>query len=264
MKTIFTLLSVIVLATACNTGTPASEVPKSEQAITSLSAAKTFSAEATAVLAKALEAHGGDAYNQAHYQFVFRDKTYTFQNDGTTFRYQVTSTKGDTTVVDVLENGELIRTINGAVVSLSEKQRKSATEALNSVIYFATLPHKLTDDAVNIAFAGRVEMKGEPYEVLQVNFDQEGGGVDHDDQFRYWINAKSGRIGYLAYSYATNEGGVRFRAAYNPRIVEGILFQDHVNYKAPVGTPLDSLPALLEQGNLDQLSLIETENVTTL
>jgi len=259
MKSGLFLFFLVVITFACGSGKPQAAPQKLEQ-----TPAKVFSPKATAVLAKALKAHGGDLYEKAHYQFMFRDKTYTFQNDGADYRYEVSSEKDGNAIIDVLDEGTLIRTVNGEVSELSRKQYNAAMESLNSVIYFVTLPHKLQDQAVNLKYGGEVSIKDFKYETLIVTFDQEGGGVDHDDQYRYWINLATGRIDYLAYNYQTGKGGVRFREAFNPRIVEGILFQDYVNYKAPVGTPLDSLPRMLERLELEQLSLIETEEVERL
>jgi hypothetical protein len=240
-----------------------SEEPLTEE-ITAVPEATEPATSSDQLLAKAVEAHGGEGYDTAHYGFTFRKKAYTFKNDDNRFLYTVTSEKDEKKIVDRLENGQLTRTIDGEQVELTEKQNASATEALNSVIYFATLPHKLLDPAVNLERQTAVSIKDNSYDVLKVNFDEAGGGTDHDDNFRYWINQKTDRIDYLAYDYRTSGGGVRFRSAYNPRIVGGILFQDYVNYKADVGTSLDDLPALYEQGQLKELSRIETEEVVAL
>ncbi|PHI20567.1 hypothetical protein CEQ90_07395 [Lewinellaceae bacterium SD302] len=216
------------------------------------------------LLKKALNAHGGERYFQAEYVFAFRKKDYRFKNDGKNYRYESTSQKDGSMIVDVLENGQFSRTIDGQATRLTPKQIAAGTESLNSVIYFATLPAKLTDPAVNLEHAGPHIIKGQRYETLQVSFDEEGGGNDHDDNFRYWINEETGRIDYLAYDYTVNGGGVRFRSAYNPRVVDGILFQDYVNYKAPLGTDLSELPMLYASGKLEELSRIETEDVVSL
>ena len=220
--------------------------------------------KAEKVLAKSLLAHGGDRYNTAHYEFVFRKKTYTFKNDNSNFLYAVTKTKEDETIVDVLDNGKLTRTVNAEAVELSPKQISGYTGALNSVIYFATLPHKLLDPAVNLEHGGTQTIKGKVYDVLEITFEEEGGGADHDDEFLYWINQETNLIDYLAYNYRVGKGGVRFRSAYNPRNVDGIHFQDYVNYKAELGTPLADLPKLFEAEELKELSLIETENIRRL
>lgn len=216
------------------------------------------------LLKKTFEAHGGERYRDAEYVFTFRKKDYRFKNDGDNYRYESVSLKDGVTTVDVLDNGNFIRTVDGDTVTLDAKQINAGTGSLNSVIYFATLPAKLIDPAVNLALGAPTEIKGQKYEVLQVSFDEEGGGSDHEDQYCYWVNAESGRIDYLAYNYQVNGGGVRFRSAYNPRVVDGIVFQDYINYKAAVGTELETLPKLYEAGELKELSRIETEDVVAL
>ncbi len=216
------------------------------------------------LLLQTIIAHGGDRYDEAHYQFVFRGKLYTFHNQPDNYEYTVKHNKDRSEIIDDLNNGQLTRTINEVVQELSEKDRNRYAASLNSVIYFATLPHKLSDPAVNLDIVGETTIREKEYDILQVTFDQEGGGKDHDDQFHYWINKSDHTIDYLAYNYKTNNGGVRFRSAYNRRTVDGIIFQDYVNYKADVGTPLADLPTLYEQEELKELSRIETEDVRVL
>lgn len=220
--------------------------------------------KAEQVLAEAIAAHGGKRYATSHYSFVFRKKTYTFKNDQANYSYTVTSTKDGQEIVDRLDNTGLSRMIAGKAVALSEKDQLRYSGGLNSVIYFATLPYKLQDPAVKTAYQGITTIKGKSYEVLEVRFAEENGGRDHDDVFYYWINQESHRIDYLAYNYRVNNGGVRFRSAYNSRVVGGILFQDYINYKAPVGTPLVDLPGLYEKEKLKELSVIATEEVINL
>ncbi len=249
MKILFVSLAVLVLLWACNTSSKVVTTPLSQ---------------AEQLVNKTIAVHGGTKYDLAHYQFTFREKQYTFHNQAATYKYTVTSEKDGQKIVDVLDHNGLKRSINGEVQELSEKQIRGYTGGLNSVIYFATLPHKLQDAAVKKAYKGETSIKGKKYHVLEITFGEEGGGTDHDDQFHYWINQADNTIDYIAYNYQVSGGGVRFREAYNRRTVEGIIFQDYVNYKAAVGTPLADLPALFEQEKLKKLSVIETENVKTL
>ena len=220
--------------------------------------------KAEVILNQAIEAHGGDLYNSANYSFIFRDNTYHFKNDNQNYEYTKISKKDNNITIDILKNGKLYRTVNGDTVSLNEKQIKGATGGINSVIYFATLPHKLNDASVNKTYIGDITIKEKNYAVLGITFNQEGGGEDFDDQYRYWINTETKKIDYLAYNYSVNNGGVRFRAAYNKRVVDGITFQDYTNYEAEVGTPLDQLPELFEAGKLKELSKIKTEDIINL
>ena len=216
------------------------------------------------ILKKTITAHGGHLYETAQYAFVFRENTFQFKNDGSNYEYTKTYKKGNSEVKDVLKNGVFSRTINNTAVTLSEKDIASGSGAINSVIYFATLPYKLNDEAVNSKYIENISIKGENYDAIEVNFNQEGGGEDHDDEYYYWINAATKKIDYLAYNYSVNKGGVRFRAAYNKRVIDGITFQDYVNYEAPVGTALKDLPTLFEANQLKELSKIDTEDVVDL
>ncbi|WP_159018339.1 DUF6503 family protein [Algibacter sp. L3A6] len=223
-----------------------------------------LASKAEVILNQAIEAHGGNLYNSANYSFVFRDNTYHFKNDNQNYEFTKISKKYNNITIDVLKNGKLYRTVNGDTVNLNEKQIKGATGGINSVIYFATLPHKLNDASVNKTYIGDITIKEKNYAVLGITFNQEGGGEDFDDQYRYWINTETKKIDYLAYNYSVNNGGVRFRAAYNKRVVDGITFQDYTNYEAEVGTPLDQLPELFETGKLKELSKIKTEDIINL
>lgn len=257
------IIFTIILVTACN-NKEKKVTQKETLETTSTPTKQPTLSKSKRLLTKAINAHGGDLYQKAHYSFMFRGNTYQFKNEGFNYEYTKIYKKDKNDIKDVLNNGTFTRTINNKPVELSEKEIASGTGAINSVIYFATLPYKLNDAAVNSEYVEQTTIKGELYDVIEVTFSQEGGGEDHDDQYYYWINSTTNKIDYLAYNYSVNKGGVRFRSANNKRIVDGITFQDYVNYEAPVGTPLKNLPALYETNKLKELSKIDTENVVNL
>src|SRR5690606_10925529 len=106
------------------------------------------------------------------------------------------------------------------------------------------------------------ELEGQIYDIIKVTFDEEGGGDDFEDEFLYWVNKENNQMDYLAYSYHTEGGGVRFRKAVNSRMVNGIRIQDYENYMpADKSTPLEEMEALFKSGQLKLLSEIIMENV---
>ncbi len=257
-------LTFVLLVTSCNNKKQTfqnNDVDVKMEAVDSVSKKHD---KANVVVNGAIKAHGGQLYDSASFAFTFRDKAYAFTNSGNLYRYEVRRNEKDMQVVDILENDEFTRLVNDEEKVLSDKDKVKYTGALNSVIYFATLPHKLNDAAVNKDYKGTTTIEGKEYDVVRVTFNEEGGGQDYDDEFYYWINAKTKTVDYLAYNYHVNGGGVRFRSAYNPRTVDGIRFQDYVNYKAPLKTPLEKLPVLYENGQLSELSRIETEDIINL
>lgn len=213
------------------------------------------------LLQKTIEAHGGSLYNHADYSFTFRDITYGFKNSGDQFEYSRLEVIAGQSVLDIMTNDAFTRQIDGEFIEVSKEKAENFRESINSVIYFATLPHKLGDDSVISKDLGTTTIKNKSYHVVQVRFKEDGGGRDFQDEYMYWINTESHFVDYLAYTYQVNGGGVRFRSAFNQRDVDGIRFQDYVNYEAEIGTPLEQLPALYENGSLNELSIIATENV---
>lgn len=248
-KFLLLILVLVLCLTACKTAK---------------NAKVTTPSPADILLSETIDVHGGPLYDSAHYQFIFRGNTYTFKNSGKNYEYTVKKIKDGKETFDFMTNDDFKRTVDGVLVELTEKEKSGYASSLNSVIYFATLPHKLKDPSVNVTVKDEVSIRGNAYKVLEVNFDEEGGGEDHEDVYYYWINKETQLIDYLAYNYKVNKGGVRFRAAFNFRRVDGIVFQDYINYKAPVGTPLHMLPSLYEKDELTQLSMIKTEEVTKL
>ncbi len=253
---------VTFLLVSCNTNQKRKPAPNPVEK--QVVAADEETDRAEIILNESFLVHGGDRFDNAHYVFDFRNKHYAFKYSNGSYHYTVKSVIAGKQIEDQLENGQLTRKINGEVVALTEKDVAKYTEALNSVIYFASIPYKLKDKAVNKSYEGTSNINGKSYEVLGITFDQKNGGKDFEDQFYYWINSETKTIDFLAYNYKTDGGGVRFRSAYNPRIVSGIRFQDYINYEAPLGTPLMELPVLYEKGRLKKLSEIRTENIAPL
>ena len=253
-------LLLLVLITSCKDG----NTSKTTTDIDSTIVATTTLSKAEQIINKTILAHGGDLYQTAHYGFTFRDKQYQFKNEGSNYKYTKTYIKDNDTIQDMLTNTTFSRLVNNKEVTLTEKEIVDGSGAINSVIYFAMLPYKLNDPAVNASYIEATSIKNKDYAVIEITFNEAGGGQDFDDQFYYWINKDTNKIDYLAYSYHVNQGGVRFRSAYNGRSIDGITFQDYINYKADVGTALQTLPRLYEADALTRLSEIKTENIINL
>lgn len=221
--------------------------------------------KADSIINKAIESHGGELYKKANYSFIFREKKYTFKNDNANYFYSVeTNTNDSLKIVDKTENGNFERSINGKHIKLSQKEIDNFSNSLNSVIYFTTLPYKLNDQSVNKEYIGETFIKKQEYHIIKVTFNKEGGGKDYDDQYYYWINKTGNTVDYFAYNYKVNGGGVRFRSFYNRKNIDGIIFQDYINWKAENKTPLDSLPILFENNKLIKASIIENTQIHNL
>lgn len=215
------------------------------------------------IINKSIQVHGGNAFDNSFVQFDFRKKQYTVKRSHGKYQYIREFQDTSSTIRDVLTNDGFQRLVDGQPVTLSNKRRNAYTNSVNSVLYFVQLPYGLNDAAVIKKYKGEAIIKGKNYHKIQITFKQEGGGEDFQDVFLYWINKESHTLDYLAYSYETDGGGIRFREAINPRQVEGMRFVDYVNYKpAMAETNLANIDQAFNEGKLVELSRIINENVT--
>ena len=214
------------------------------------------------IIDNSIQYHGGERFEEAHYSYDFRKHHYEYHYDHGDFRYE--RHHKDAPIIDILDNNGFTRLNNGKKVELSEKDSQSYANSVNSVRYFAFLPFFLNDAAVNKEYLGQESIKDRSYHKVKVWFNQEGGGKDFEDIYVYWFDTSDYSMDYLAYSFHVNGGGVRFREAYNARMVDGILFQDYVNFKHEKETPVTELGKLYQDSALTELSRIELENVKSL
>jgi hypothetical protein len=214
------------------------------------------------IIDKAIESSCNGNCENATIEFVFRDKRYVSKRSGGNYRYERISSDSTGVTEDVLTNDGFTRKKNNILVAVPDSMVTKYSNSINSVIYFAQLPFGLNAAAVKKELLGEVQIKDEVYYEIRVSFEEDGGGKDFEDIFVYWIHKEKLTVDYLAYQYEVDGGGIRFREAYNPRVVNGIRFVDYNNYKPEtLDIPITDLEALFEQGALKLLSKIETERV---
>lgn len=219
---------------------------------------------AQTVIDQAIAAQGGSTINLSTIDFDFRNRHYRASRENGQYQYERLFTIDSTgqKVQDVLTNQGLTRFVEGVKVPLSAKDSAAYANSVNSVIYFALLPYFLNDPAVQKTYLDSVTIKGQPYHKIKVSFGQEGGGKDYEDEYVYWFHRKTLTMDYLAYNYHTDEGGARFRQAYNARTISGIRFADYYNYEPVFPTlEVERFDRLFQQDSLKLLSEINTENI---
>lgn len=220
--------------------------------------------KAQAVVDAAIAAHGGEKFEQLRIGFDFRDRHYTAVRDGGLYAYTRSFTDSTGQVEDRLSNEGFVRKVNGRPVKLPEERKAAFSRSVNGVIYFALLPFGLNDPAVRKQYLGEATLKQQPYHKVKITFAQQGGGEDYQDEFIYWIHQQTHVVDYLAYSFHTDGGGMRFRQAYQPRQVAGLRFQQYINFEPSRPAKLEELDKLFEAGQLKELSRIELENIRPL
>lgn len=219
--------------------------------------------ETKELIDRVFESHGANNFKEIHLEFTFRNYDYTLHRDSNETIFIRTSNDDSLKVIkDVYPlNKGLQRYINEQAIQLSDSIVDVYERSLNSVMYFVQLPFKFKDKAVIAESIGTELIGLQPYQVLKITFEQQNGGYDYQDEYRYWIHPKNFTIDYLAYSFEENGGGMRFRKAFNRELIEGVIFQDYENYKPQQSAPLDSLAQLFSEDKLELVSLIENTKI---
>ena len=222
-----------------------------------------------AVVDAAIAAHGGDVLDHAELSFTFRGTPFSVMRDGGRFAYKrITTDSLGQIIEDVVDNDGIHRFVDGEEVAIDPLTTRRINTDVNSVAYFALLPLPLNDPAMQKRYLGSQTINGEPYDMVEGTFAQEGGGRDYQDVFVYWFHAERRTMDYLAYSYilganetGPNATGLRFREAGNVRDVGGYRVQDYRNLTADLGTDLAEMGLMFEAGELRVVSDIQLEDV---
>lgn len=254
------LLIIVILCIQCKNKNLSNTQPLAQQTIVE----NIKLSKADSIINKTIEVHGGKLYNSASYSFLFRGNKYSFKNEGNNYTYTTEKTVDNKLIFDELHNGKFQRKIDKEITPLSEKQKSACANALNSVMYFSLIPYKLNDKSVNKEYIGETIIKNKNYHTIKVAFDEDGGGKDFKDEFLYWINASDFTLDYFAYKYDVDGGGIRFRSFFNRRNIDGIIFQDYINWKPTSDIALNNLQELFENNALKKVSLIENTIITNL
>ncbi|WP_189629826.1 MULTISPECIES: DUF6503 family protein [Roseivirga] len=213
------------------------------------------------IIQKAVKRHGGDNYDNMEVEFDFRNRHFRAKISNGEYVYERSFKSDNGWVTDIWSNKKFKRMVGEKEIKLDREDMRTYRTATNSVIYFALLPFNLDDPVVNRQLMRSVEIKGQPYYKVEITYGENGGGQDFEDVYIYWIHKENFTVDYLAYSFNINGGGVRFREAYNQREVEGIRFQDYMNYTIEEDFPAHELDYAFVTNKLKLVSKIELENV---
>ncbi|MCZ4408950.1 deoxyribose-phosphate aldolase [Cryomorphaceae bacterium 1068] len=214
-----------------------------------------------AIVDSAIACHGGELYENVDLSFGFRGRNYQAIRQNGNFEYTNTYRDSLGNHLRRLTNDGFTQELNNERIQLSVKDSTARAASVNSVIYFALLPGMLKTEAAKKEFVGKEEIEGNECFKVRVTFSQEGGGEDFDDVFLYWFSTDNYAMDYIAYSYLEDEGGTRFRKAYNRRSVNGLVFQDYLNMAGPTPDSLSFVSDMFKSGQLDTLSRIEVDRL---
>lgn len=185
------------------------------------------------IVDRAIEFHGGPVYESSESSLTISSRSGSFglrvRMDGGRYEYTVSgeTRDGQARIVEVT-NDSVAVTIDGEPQNVPAEDEQRWRDFASARVYFAFLPYRLNDDSVFKEDLGLERWDGRDLHKVKVTFAA-GSSTDADDEYLYWFDPESGRVEQLAYSFAGNPGGLRFRRGLNYRRVGGILFFDQQN-----------------------------------
>ena len=217
------------------------------------------------IVDKSIEVSGGELYNSHQVSFFFREKKYVSEiNQGKKILKRITFTDS-LKIMDVKKHNSFERFFNDSLITIPDTIAKRYSNSVNSVHYFSRLPYGLNDPAVKKELIGKIKIKDKDYYKVKVTFAQEDGGDDFDDVYIYWFNKETFSPDYLAYEFHVDDGGIRFREAFNERYVKNIRFVDYNNLKPKnKKVSIYKIDSLFENGELELLSKIKQDSIKVL
>lgn len=217
---------------------------------------ETFSAQQ--IIDKSIQESGVDKIAKSIVSFTFREKNYSAKRDNGKFEL----TRSFDSIYDVLSNSGFSRFVNDNKIQLSDSVANLYANSVNSVHYFSVLPFGLNDKAVYKKLLPSTKINGKEYYKIEITFSEDGGGDDFEDVFIYWINKQTFHVDYLAYSYHTNGGGIRFRELKEQCNINEIRFVDYFNYKPKNKTiTLVNSDKAFENNELEKVSEVVLKDI---
>ena len=213
------------------------------------------------IVDRAIEFHGGDAFESSTKRFRICSKSGCFavrsRIDGGRFEHTVEQPERGREVR--ITNDSVERWQDGEPVEVAGKDEQRWRDWVSQRVYFAFLPYALNDPSVYKQDLGLVDGEHGPLHLVKVSFEP-GTSTSASSEFLYWFEPDSGRMVQYAYSF---DGGVRLRRSFNERRVGGILVADSENWGVDgKGMSIDPLadPAYVER-ELEHISTVTLEDV---
>jgi hypothetical protein len=183
---------------------------------------------------RAVAFHGGERYERTETTMTITSANGSFdlrvRRQGGLFEIEVAGRMDGAPRRALLTNDAVREWRGGAELQLDAEGSARTRRFVQARVWFPFLPYGLLGDAVRHQEQGLERWGERSLQRVKVTFAAAPGEAP-PDEYAFWLDPESGRVGQYAYAYdrGTPAAGLRFRRAQNYRRVGGLLFFDVVN-----------------------------------
>ena len=217
------------------------------------------------IVDRAIEHHGGDAYDHSVTTFRICSRSGCFDlrvemNEGM-YDYTATGKVRESLRSIRITNDEVSWTEDGVMQTFEPAREQRLRDWVMARLYFGFLPYRLNDPGVYKEDLGLETWGDETLHKVKVTFEP-GISTDASDEYMYWFDPESGQVEQFAYSYQGDPGGLRFRRAGNFRRIGGILFfdQENLGLDAPA-LRVDMITPEMVESRMGRISTVAFEDI---
>ncbi len=217
------------------------------------------------IVARAIEHHGGDLYEQSQISMTITSLSGSFRidatRDGGRFEHVVTDPPRDGRPERRVEltNEGVQEWRGGDEVALDAEGERRARAFADARVFFPLLPYTLKGGDIHFEDRGLETWEGRELQRVKVSFTP-GTSNDADDAYTFWFDPETGRVEQFGYDF---DNGLRFRKVTSFQRVGGVLFSDQENYAVDGGkVPVDTLTPEYVAGSMRLLSRVVISDVT--
>ena len=223
-----------------------------------------FPADMPSIVAKSIEFHGGNIYENSVMAITISSLSGSFQlevtRQGGQFDHAVIGTIGRDIERRVRVTNDAVQEWRGGdEVPLDESNATRARAFVDARVFFPLLPYTLNGGDINYEDLGLENWEGRELHKVKVAFTP-GTSNDADDGYMFWFEPETGRMEQFGYDF---DGGLRFRKGIEFERVGGVLFSTQENYAIDGGrVPVETLSPDYVAANMGLISTVVISDVT--
>lgn len=209
---------------------------------------------------KTLNTHGLTKFETSLLKFNFGTTEYTITELNNRALYTMTRYLDHNVYKAIYDGGYLTYSINNELQEDSDFPYQIVQRSLYGFAYCYSIPFSLQTNDVILERKTDVEIRNQDYYTLDVTFTKIPDTPE--DQIILYINKETNIIDYTAIKHLLTDFKPQFRRMINPRYIDGILFQDYIQFSSDNDDlKIDQYYSKYNSAELKDLRKVEITNI---